>query len=159
MGKINTCPPFHKRHVMKGYIHGQLCVHKVPGTKPQQWSITHVATGMNVIIDLKIAFMKMAEVKEFATKLLARDTWYIESAGWGRYGDYKRHEALQKVLKEVLEGEGYKVDTRVYNPAEKEVIRHMCSCGKIAKRYIRSEDKERWKNKCLECEPYTKENE
>jgi predicted ArsR family transcriptional regulator len=101
--------------------------------------------------------MKMDEVKDFATKLLSRDTWCIEGAEWGKASNKKRVASLNKILTEVLIAEGYKPDTRKYNPAEREVKLHKCSCGKIAKRYISSLDRTvKWENKCLNCEPHTK---
>lgn len=160
-GLINLCTPLLKRHVVKGYIHGELGVYKVPGSKPTQWSITHITTGMNCLTGVWIAFMKMVEVKEFASKLLASDTWYIEGAEWGDLSQVSdaRIASVCEVLASTLEAEGYKVDTRKYDPADKEVVLHMCTdCGKIAKRYILAIG-DKWKHKCLDCEPYTKEEE
>ncbi len=152
--KIDLCTPLLKRHVVMGYVHGELGVHKAPGSKPAFWGITHIKTGMNATHGMRRSFRTMAEVKEFATRMLARDTWYIEGAVWGDAVDHSRVNNLNKMLCGLLEEDGYTPDLRKYNPVDTETTLHMCSCGKIAERYIRSLGKDRWAHKCLECEPY-----
>lgn len=155
-GTINLCTPLLKRHVVKGYIHGQLGVYKEPDSKPTQWGITHIKTGLNAIHGMRRSFRLMTEVKEFASRMMKEDSWYIEGAVWGDAVDHNRTNSLAKVLCGLLDEDGYKADYRKYNPADKEVVRYLCSCGKAAERYILSIGKKKWAHRCLECEPHVK---
>ncbi len=158
-GLIKLCTPLLKAHDVLGYTHGQLAVHKRPGMNPLQWGITHIITGMDVMTHAGIAIMRFADVKSFAAELLESDTWHIEGAGWGVRGEPGRHKALQEILKRVLESHGYRVDTRKYSHADREVVRNMCQrCGALSDRYILSLDKKRkWEHLCTSCEPHNNE--
>jgi hypothetical protein len=154
--KIDLCTPFLKRHVVMGYVHGELGVHKIPDLMPEQWTITHIATGMNVVAGVRIAFTRMKDVKEFATMLLISDSWYIEGAEWGVYGNHERCTNLTKLLMKVLSAFGFRDSPMPYGGERRSAMASMCSCGKIAKRYVSVGGTEKWAHRCLECEPYKK---
>lgn len=164
-GDIALCSPSLERSVVSGYICGELGIHKIPekdkrSPKDPAWTITHIKTGTYVSAQRQPPFRTLAEAKEFAGELMKRDTWYIEGAEFGSTEHCKpeRLWALGAILREVLVNDGYYIDERKYCHADKEVVRHMCSCGKIAERYIKSLDKKKkWEHKCLDCEPHDNE--
>ena len=156
-GKVDICTPFLKIHRVKGYICGWLGVHKIPDSKPTAWSITHMVTGLGVVHSLP-AFRTMAQVKEFGALLLADDNWFIEGAEWGDVNNVGRSIELWDILHRVKVECGYVPPTDKLPASERDKERHICSCGKIAQRYMLSTDRqEKWKHYCLQCKPYGKE--
>ncbi len=153
-GNVDSCTPFKKIHRVKGYIHAGLGVHKIPSSKPTAWTITHMVTGMGVVHDIPV-FRIMADVKEFASKLLEHDDWIIEGAEWGSYNNYNRVIELSAILRQVQLESGFEINTKKMRYADEKKERHLCDCGKIAQRYVLSMDRtKKWVHKCLECEPY-----
>ncbi len=154
---IHCCTTLGKRHVFKGYSCGELGIYKLPDSKPVSWGIQHIKSGMYVSSRRKVPCRTMAEVKDLAGRLMAKDTWYIEGAEWGDLSkvDESRLDNLAKLYMEVLYDEGYKKSEAGCEHKTKVITAYLCDCGKMASRYMLSSDKKhRWKHYCLECQPY-----
>ncbi len=153
-GNVDSCTPFRKIHRVKGYIHKGLGVHKIPSSKPAAWTITHMVTGMGVAHSIS-GFRIMADVKEFATRLLRDDDWIIKGAEWGSYNNEERVKELSVILRQTLKEFGYQTHTEKVCEVDSKKERYLCDCGKIAERYVMSMDREKkWEHKCLSCKPY-----
>ena len=163
-GELNICTPSLGCKVVKGYKYGELGVHRIPelggikhGAKDPAWSITHLTTGCGISAINQPPFKTLADAKEFASRLMQSDTWYIEGAEFGNTDRVKpgRILALVKVLKTLLIEDGYASSLVGNEQGIRETVLHMCDCGKIAERYILAIGN-KWKHRCLECEPHTK---
>ena len=157
---IDICTPFKKRHRVKGYVEGNLGIHKIPTDgKNYLYTITHITTGYGIVHTIP-PFRTLKETKEFCLKLLKKDSWNIADADWGDISRVpkKRLLKLYSIFDEVARELGWRaIDKKVKDSSTPSEDKYKCeTCGNNSTRVRYMLKPKGWGIFCLDCQPYDK---